>query len=215
MNPTIIKALTKAIAYNEHNGEPKSVKGKSGEMASIFQYTPPTWKAYSTEVLGKETPLDPNTESYVTAAKVGKWLEAGYTPEQVLSMWNAGSGEPNAWMGKFQKDTGSHHSGDPSKGVNAKYQVPFDVPGYVKKGMGYFNQFSKEDGGQEQQQQQGVQQDPQREQAIATLRQIVNKYSTGGAPKQAPAQPPAPHNNGLMGSLMNASPSNSQPLPQG
>lgn len=205
MKPDLVKAITKAIAYNENGGAPhpnKTRAGKTGEMASIFQYTPNTWKAYSQEILGREAPLDPNTETHVTAAKVKGWLDRGYSPEQILSMWNAGSGEPNAWKGSFEKNTGSHKAGDSSKGINAQYQVPFDVPGYVKKGMAYVDQFSKEADTPSQQQvqtPQSISDDPRVHQAISTIRGLVSKYANT---QNQPTPQQAPPQGGLMGGLI-------------
>jgi hypothetical protein len=102
-------------------------------MKSIYQYTPATWDAYSREVLGHEANMDANTESFVTYSKVKKWLDEGKSPKQILSMWNAGGGEPDAWTGKFS------HGGD-SVGTN-KYGVNYDVPSYVKKGLAHAKQF--------------------------------------------------------------------------
>lgn len=204
-----VRALTKAIAFIENGGEPDLSNlraGKTGEMKSLFQFTPATWKAYTNEIYGKEMPMDSESEIHVAASKVGKWLSQGYKPEQILSMWNAGSGEPNAWDGTFDKNTGSHKAGDSSKGVNAKYNIPFDVPGYVKKGMAQYNQYLQ-GGSQQENPQQGVTQPqsgqtttqtPEVLRAISTLRSIVNKYSK---PQGQPAvsQNPA---NGLMGGLI-------------
>lgn len=195
----VVRALTQAIALNENGGkvDPNNLRaGQSGEMKSIFQYTPNTWKAYSHEVYGKEVPLNNDTEIQVTSAKVAKWLAAGYKPEQILSMWNAGSGEPNAWTGHF-----SH--GRPSQGVNS-YNVPFDVPGYVKKGMSYFQQGMQGggapmQGGQPQEQGQMAQADqnsPQYQEAVNTLRTIVNKYAPGNVAMQQPQQGGTPPQQG-------------------
>lgn len=132
------EALAKAIGYTENGGKPnlkKPSKGKTGEMASIYQFTPDTWKNYSTQIFGKVVPMNADSETQVVLNKVNKWLETGYKPEQILSMWNAGTGEPDAYGGKFS-------NGQPSIGVNAKYGVKFDVPTYVKKGMKYFGEFS-------------------------------------------------------------------------
>ncbi len=193
-DPTV-RALTQAIALNENGGKVDLNNlraGQSGEMKSIFQYTPNTWKAYSNEIYGKEVPLDNNSEIQVTAGKVAKWLAAGYKPEQIFSMWNAGSGEPNAWTGQF-----SH--GRASKGVNS-YNVPFDVPGYVKKGMTYYQQGLQGGGaqmqggqpqGQPQQMAQADQDSPEYQQAVNTLRTIVNKYAPGNmASAQQGGTPP-------------------------
>ena len=64
------------------------------------------------------------------------WLEKGYTPKQIASIWNAGPGEPNAYTGKFS-------DGSPSRGVNKKYGVKFDVPSYADKVDKYVSEFTK------------------------------------------------------------------------
>lgn len=137
MDTNKVVALTKAIAYNENGGKPTVAKeGKSGEMKSIFQYTPDTWKNYSTQMSGQELPMTPDNETAVTMKKVKDWLEKGYTEQQILSMWNAGIGEPDAYSGKFS-------DGTPSNGKN-KYGVDYDVKGYVDNGMKHFESFQKE-----------------------------------------------------------------------
>ena len=128
MNPQALK-IVKALALTENGGkiDVKNTKaGKTGEMKSIFQFEPTTWKAYSKQVLGKEVPLTPENESAVTYAKVSEWLDKGHTPDEIASMWNAGPAESDAYTGKFS-------DGSPSKGINKKYGVQYDVPGYVKK----------------------------------------------------------------------------------
>lgn len=131
--------ITKAIGYTENGGKPdiKSPSaGKTGEMASIFQYEPETFKGYAKQVTGNsDTPLTPDNEVKITQAKVQQWLNQGMTPQQIFSSWNAGPGEPNAYTGKFS-------DGQSSVGVNSKYGVKYDVPRYVDKAMSYFNEFN-------------------------------------------------------------------------
>ena len=115
--------------------------------------------------------------------KVSKELAEGKAPEQILSMHNAGSGEPNAWKGTFK-------SGKPSKGVNQKYNVPYDVPGYVSRGMKYFKEFS---GGDTK-----AQKSPEAEKAIATIQQLTQKYSQPTQTQQKPQTQPAAPTGGLM-----------------
>lgn len=137
-NPQV-DAITKALAYTENGGKPdiKSPKaGKTGEMASIFQLEPDTWKNYSTQVLGQVVPLTPDVETYVVQKKIGQWLQQGYLPKQIASMWNAGVGEPDSYSGKFSDGTSSI-------GVNKKYGVKYDVPSYVDKFTGYLDEFLK------------------------------------------------------------------------
>lgn len=126
--------LMKALAYVENGGKPKLTAlkaGHSGEMKSIFQFTPETWKGYAKEITKqKDLPITPETEAAVVHAKITKWLDEGYNPQQIASMWNAGPGKPNAYL--------ENH-----KGVN-KYGVAYDTPGYVKQVEKYMNQFQKE-----------------------------------------------------------------------
>lgn len=206
-NTKLVEALTKAIGYVENGGKPninKPSAGKTGEMASIFQFTPDTWKKDSKEVFGKEVPITPDAETHVMLSKIKKQLDQGYTPEQILSMHNAGVGEPNAYSGKFS-------NGHPSIGVNAKYGVRFDVPSYVKKGMKYFQEFSGEKPEEEMAQNTPEQQPAQSAggatEAAQNLVQIMNEASQNQsqmaqkpvAPQ--PQQAPVAQNTGLLGQM--------------
>lgn len=132
-------AITKALAYTENGGKPTNPQaGKTGELKSIFQFTPGTWKNYSTQTLGKEVPITPDNETHVVVSKVSKWLEQGYTAKQIASMWNAGEGEPDAYTGKFS-------NGYSSIGVNHKYGVGYNVPRYADTLSNYAKQFYKSD----------------------------------------------------------------------
>lgn len=135
-------SVVKGIAYAENGGKPNLANlsaGKTGEMKSIFQYTPNTWKTDSEKYLGKDTPISPDAETYVMRKKVTELMNKGYTARQIASMHNAGTGEPNAYTGKFS-------DGTPSVGVNKKYGVKFDVPSYANKVLAYSKQFYGENG---------------------------------------------------------------------
>ncbi len=189
-------AVTKAIGYAENGGKPdlnRLSSGRTGEMKSIFQFTPNTWKLYSKQAFGKEVPLNPDAETYVVKHKVKDWLKKGYKPEQIASMWNAGEAESNAYTGKFS-------SGHPSVGVNQKYNVRYDVPSYAKKVSNYTNQFYNELAQQPQnmanQSQQGFSQPMGNEQDnphIKNLLSLINstkaQTSVGNVnPSQQPVQ---------------------------
>lgn len=139
-DPTLALAITKAIGYTENGGRPdinNPSEGKSGELKSIFQYTPETWKAVAGKELGNpDAPIDSNNETIATGARVQQWLQKGYTPQQIFSMWNAGQGEPDAYSGKFSDGTSS-------VGTN-KHGIKFSVPDYVNKGMKYLSEFEPE-----------------------------------------------------------------------
>ena len=123
-------AIVKAIAYAENGGKPKEIKaGKTGEMKSIFQFTPDTWKHYAKQISGDENlQMTPENESLVTYHKVGEWIKKGYNTEQIASMWNAGEHRPDAYKQNW-------------KGINKKYGVAYDTPAYAKKVSDYAKQF--------------------------------------------------------------------------
>lgn len=138
-NDKLAEAVTKAIGYTENGGAPtEAVAGKSGELKSIFQYEPGTWKKDAQQFLGDaNAPLTRDNETYVTLSQVKQWLKKGYEPEQIFSMWNAGIGEPDAYTGKFS-------NGESSTGTN-KHGVKYSVPHYVNTGMKYLKEFSGSD----------------------------------------------------------------------
>ena len=169
--------ITKSIGYTENGGKPNIKNpsaGKTGEMASIFQYEPSTWSAYSSQITGKKNmPLTPDNEVAVTQAKIQQWLDEGMTPQQCFSAWNAGPGESNAYTGKFS-------DGQSSVGVNAKYGVKYDVPGYVDKAMNYFNEFNN---GQSNQQ---SSQPTQQNQTPSVMPSVSPTASPQNQPPQVP-----------------------------
>lgn len=144
-NDLLANSITKGLAYTENGGSldisnPK--KGMTGETKSIFQFEPPTWKRYSREAFGRDNvPMNSDTETYVVQNKVKNWIKKGYKARQIASMWNAGEQEPDAYTGKFS-------DGSSSTGVNKKYGVKFDVPGYADKVLQYSKKFYEEKSGQ-------------------------------------------------------------------
>lgn len=142
IDPFLVGAITASIAGTENGGKPNlsnPSEGQSGEMKSIYQYTPGTWKSAAKQFLGSsDAPLNSDTETFVTMQRVNKWLQQGYNPQQIFSMWNAGPGEPNAYEGKFS-------NGESATGMN-KYGVKYNVPKYVDTAMNYLNSFMKRKG---------------------------------------------------------------------
>lgn len=135
MNPLAL-AITKALAYTENGGKPSlnnEKAGKSGELKSIFQFEPATWKVYSKQVTGNDNlSLTPENEAAVAYGKVSQWVQQftkeGKNPQQVAtaigSLWNSGNSDPNV------AGTGVNKSG-----------VKFDAPAYAKKVADYTTQF--------------------------------------------------------------------------
>lgn len=129
-NPKAV-AVMKALAYTENGGKPTDPKaGASGELKSIFQFMPDTWKVYSKQITGKDDiPLTPENESAVVYGKVDKWLKEGYDVNQIASMWNAGEQKPDA----YKYNVGRNKQG-----------VPYNTPKYAKKVYDYAKQFGFE-----------------------------------------------------------------------
>lgn len=126
-------SITKAIAYQENGGKldlGNTTQGKSGEMKSIFQFTPDTWRNYSEQVYGKEMPLNNDNETYVVKQKILKWIGQGKTTSQIASMWNAGEAHPDAYKENW-RGTNSHG-------------VKYDTPTYASNVLKYAKQFYDE-----------------------------------------------------------------------
>lgn len=116
--------LAKAIRQSESGGD-FNAKGASGEHGA-YQFMPATWSKLSAKAgvnvpLEKSTPQDQNKVAYT---QIKAWKDKGYNPGQIASMWNAGEGEPDAYLGKFS-------DGSPSMGTN-KQGVRFNVSQYAR-----------------------------------------------------------------------------------
>lgn len=170
-------SIARALAYQENGGKPNlnNLKaGQSGELKSIYQFTPDTWKKDAKKYLGDEkAELSPDNETLVMTKQIGDWIDKGYTVKQMASMHNAGTGEPNAYTGKFS-------SGKSSTGVN-EYGVKYNVKNYADNVASKAIDFYKNDLSKQTQQ-------PQQTMPQST-------------PPVQPQTPPA-QNNGAMGALL-------------
>lgn len=126
--------MAKAIRQKE-SGNKQVIPGEGSSVggASLYQYTHGTWKDVAKRYLGDENALmTPENENQASYKRIKEWKDKGYNIGQIASMWNAGEGEPNAYLGKWEKTTSTHKAGNPSSGTN-EYGIPYDVPGYAKK----------------------------------------------------------------------------------
>lgn len=115
LDPTA-QTLTQAIAMQEGGGtllpytaasgdEPNDPSGTAGGR---YQFTSATWKNYAQQVLGNaNAPMTPENQNQVAYTKIKSWLDAGNTPAQAASMWNAGEGAPDAWKPGTQQAHGN------------------------------------------------------------------------------------------------------------
>lgn len=178
-------AITKALAYTENGGKPNMnnlSSGKSGEMKSIFQFEPSTWKLYAKQELGDpNAPLTNENEAVVVHKKVSDWLDAGYKPEQIASMWNAGERRPDAYKEGW--------SGTNSSGVH------FDTPTYAKKVADYTKQFMNESQSDDSTPSGAPQMSNPPVDIVSRIKQIM------GGGSQQPANPQQPAQAGLLQKL--------------
>lgn len=126
-------AMTKAIRQVESGGNFQA-QGKSGEYGA-YQFTKDTWNALApkygvTSKFGEATPEDQNKVAY---NQVADWKNKGFNVGQVASMWNAGSGKPNAYL--------EGNAGTNSAGVN------YDTQGYAQKVAQAYQQFKPQQTG--------------------------------------------------------------------
>lgn len=123
--------LTKAIALQENGGQQPTLqdysnRGKSGERG-LYQFTQPTWNNYASQILGNaQADPTPENQNAVAYGMVKRWMDEGYTPLQVASMWNAGEGNPNA-------------AAQGLSGVN-QYGVPYNTRAYGAGVLSHYNQ---------------------------------------------------------------------------
>lgn len=114
--------LASAIRQVESGGNYQA-RGASGEFGA-YQFMPGTWEQWSKEYLsarggqGQSLPMTQANQDAVAQWKIQQWLDQGYKPDQIASMWNSGSPE---YAGKV--------------GTN-KFGVNYNVPAYVDKVTG-------------------------------------------------------------------------------
>jgi len=119
LDPSVV-ALAKSIRKVESGGK-YDVAGGSGEYGA-YQYTPDTWKADAKKYLGDENAdiKDPVNQDKVAYHSILEKKQAGYTPEQISSIWNSGKPDPTGNVG------------------TNKYGVKYDTPSYVNNVIGEY-----------------------------------------------------------------------------
>lgn len=118
LDPGVV-TLTKAIRQVESNGNFQA-KGKTGEYGA-YQFMGPTWNAMSSK-FGINVPLEqatPQQQNEVAYKQIKEWKDAGHNVGQIASMWNAGPGNPDAYL-------------NGNKGTNSK-GVGFDTGLYAQR----------------------------------------------------------------------------------
>lgn len=118
--------LMRAIKTHESGNDYKR-RGADNEYGA-YQYLPSTFKDYASRYAQNPNARieDPVDQDKVTYATIKTWKDKGYTPEQVMSMWNAGEGRPDAYKEGLK---GTSRGG-----------VEYDVGKYVESVKNILNQ---------------------------------------------------------------------------
>lgn len=110
--------LAKAIRQTESGGNFQA-KGKSGEYGA-YQFTEPTWKAYSSKygVTANLADATPEQQNEVAYKQIKEWKDQGHNVGEIASMWNAGEKNKDAYI-------------NGNSGVNSS-GVKYDTGAYAK-----------------------------------------------------------------------------------
>lgn len=125
-------AMSQAIRQVESGGNP-TAQGASGEYGA-YQWEPDTWASMS-KAAGVNVPLDQSTlqqQNQVAYTQIKAWKDEGYNVGQIASMWNAGEGDPNAYL--------EDHEGTNAEGVN------YNTPAYAQKVATLYQQYKQQSG---------------------------------------------------------------------
>lgn len=154
LDPSII-ALTKAIGHQESGGDYNKI-GDNGHSKGAYQWNskkplsspdeiPENFRSYAAEVGADGNDFSPANQDRVAYKTVEKWGKQGLTPAQIASKWN--SGKPDEY--KTAKP-----------GYNAAQGIKYDVKAYVDHVSRYYDEFSKQNQGQQSQSDPALQREP-------------------------------------------------------
>jgi hypothetical protein len=136
LDPQIVN-LTKAIRQQESGGKFDAVSPDGSYGA--YQFIKSTWDAtapkYGVNAGWKEA--TPQQQNEVAYKQIAEWKGQGYNVGQIASMWNAGRGEPDAYLGKFK-------DGRPAEGTNSA-GVNYSVPNYAKAVATHYQYYKSQD----------------------------------------------------------------------
>ena len=136
LDPQIVN-LTKAIRQQESGGKFDAVSPDGSYGA--YQFIKGTWDAtapkYGVKAGWKEA--TPQQQNEVAYKQIAEWKGQGYNVGQIASMWNAGRGEPDAYLGKFK-------DGRPAEETNS-YGIKYSVPNYAKAVATHYQYYKSQD----------------------------------------------------------------------
>lgn len=174
----VAQTLTKAIGYQEGGGKLNyNALGDSGKSAGAYQWNngkqtlqtggiPANFRSDAQKYGLNPNDFSPANQNQVAYTKVKSYLDKGFKPSQIASMWNAGEGEPNAYTGQFSNGSASS-------------TPTFDVPGYTKGVQKYAQQLWGQQGQSQGSQQQAPQSAPDNRDFLQKAGDIVNSIFPG------------------------------------
>lgn len=180
LDPQLVN-LAKAIRQTESGGNFQA-KGGSGEFGA-YQFTEPTWNAAATKA-GVNVPLSqatPQQQNEVAYKQLAEWKQQhpDWNVGNFASAWNAGAGNPNAYL-------------NGNSGVN-KYGVSYDTGKYASKVAQTYQQIKagSQAGQQSQTNQIGYNPKPYSnpDGGSSSIGQVDFSGISGGATASSPADP--------------------------
>lgn len=132
LDPQVV-ALAKAIRQQESGGNFQA-RSKDGSFGA-YQFIKPTWESTAKKygVQADWESATPQQQNEVAYKQIKEWKDKGYNVGQIASMWNAGSGKPDAYKTGLQ-------------GTN-KDGVQYNVAKYAESVAKLYQQFKAETGG--------------------------------------------------------------------
>ena len=102
LDPSVLNLMS-GIKQVESKGD-YNAKGASGEIGA-YQYMPSTFSAWAGKYLGNPNAdiTDPATQNKVAYARISDLKSQGLNPQQIASMWNSGSPNPQGNVGVNNK----------------------------------------------------------------------------------------------------------------
>lgn len=124
--------LSKAIRQQESGGNYNAV-GDNGTSQGAYQWQPGNFAKDATQFGLNPNDFSPVNQDKVAYAQINAYKQAGYSPDQIASLWNSGKPDATGNVGVTE--------------INGK-PVNYDTPKYVQGVMNYFNQYKQQNPGQ-------------------------------------------------------------------
>lgn len=124
----LAKSIRQAESGGNFNAAGDYVNGVPTSKGA-FQWQAATWKAQAGQILGDPNAvMSPANQNAVAYGIIKSWKDQGLNPAQIAAKWN--SGHEVGWENMV--------------GTNPDTKISYNVPAYVNKVMGYYQQFKSQ-----------------------------------------------------------------------